>query len=106
MADCGGRAAPAHRSPALAVAADVTLGAPLSERQLGTAIRAGAQELLLPAPLPEQLAGVDRLPDRRGDAGSGGGRTQQNLPDALLLPPPLLGRDAHRVRDGEHLFRA
>src|SRR5207245_3273304 len=105
MADAGGRAAPAHLSPALAVAADVTLGAPLSERQLGTAIRAGAEELLLPAPLPEQLAGADRLPDRRGDAGSGGGRAQQILLDALLVLHPLLERDPDRVGHGQHLVR-
>src|SRR2546422_11712343 len=95
----------ARRSPALAVAADMTLGAPLSERQLGTAIRAGAEKLLLPAPLAEQLAGTDGLPDRRGDAGSAGGRAQQILLDALLVLHPLLERDPDRVGHGQHLVR-
>ena len=95
MTDCCGRAAhPARRSPALAVAADMALGAPFSERQLGTAIRAGAEKLLLPAPLAEQLAGTDGLPDRRGDARSAG-PAQQILLDALLVQ---IGRASCRER--------
>src|SRR3989454_11318492 len=95
----------ARRSPALAVAADMTLGAPLGERQLGTAIRAGAEKLLLPAPLAQQLAGSDGLPDRRGDARSAGSRAQQILLDALLVLHPLLERDPDRVGHGQHLMR-
>src|SRR3989442_13092894 len=91
MTDCCGRAAhPARRSPALAVAADMALGAPFSERQLGTAIRAGAEKRLLPAPIAEQLVGTEGLPDRRATCGSTRGAAQQILLDALLVLHPLL----------------
>src|SRR2546428_5212627 len=93
----------ARRSPALAVAADMTLGAPLGERQLRTAIRAGAEKLLLPAPIAEQLAGTDGLPDRHGARGSTGGGAQQILLDALLVLHPLLERDPDRVGHRQHL---
>src|SRR5256885_9622715 len=65
-------------------------------------IRAGAEKLLLPAPIAEQLAGTDGLPDRHGARGSTGGGAQQILLDALLVLHPLLERDPDRVRSEEH----
>src|SRR2546426_12724177 len=104
MTDCCGRAAhPARRSPALAVAADMALGAPFSERQLGTAIRAGAEKRLLPTPIAEQLVGTEGLPDRRATCGCTRGAAQQILLDALLVLHPLLERDPDRVRHRQHL---
>src|SRR5207247_2495943 len=100
------RARCAATSPALREAAHVALGAALDERELRSAVGAGADEV---------LRGTSPLADRRvgsGDArrdGSWNGRhraAQEVLLDALLLLHPFLDRDADRVGDREHFVRS
>src|SRR5216117_2164667 len=99
------RARCAATSSALREAAHVALGAALDERELRSAVGAGADEV---------LRGTSPLADRRvgsGDArrdGSRNGRhraAQEVLLDALLLLHPFLDRDADRVGDREYFVR-
>src|SRR6185503_15187039 len=77
------------RLAALRVAAHVALGTALSECQLGPAVGAGAEELLLHV-VP--LGGQPPFP-----------LAQEILLNPLLLLHPLLDGDADRVGDREHL---
>src|SRR5688500_8875121 len=100
------RPTPRTSSSALAEPADVTLHAPLGVLELGAAVGARAGERLLhPAEDHLLLPLRDRL-YHRGREELAGAAGQELLLDALLLLHPALDRDAHRIRDREHLVGA